>query len=122
MTHAHHDATAHHEWCGGKAVFFGAQQRSDDHVTTSFHLAIGLHHDAVAQTIEHERLLRFGEPKFPRCTGVFERSQRRRTRATVVPRDEHHIGFGFAHASGHRAHTNFGHQLHVHARFGVGVL
>ncbi len=122
VAHAHHDATAHHEWRGGKAVFFSAQQRSNNHVATGFHLPVGLHHDAVTQTVEHERLLRFGQPEFPRCASVFERSQRRRTRATVVPRDEHHIGFGFAHACSHRAHANFGHQLHVHACFRVGVL
>ena len=76
MADAHHDATAHHKRCSGKAELFGAEQCRDDDVATGLHLAVGLHHDAVAQTVQQERLLGFGEAQFPRGAGVLQRCER----------------------------------------------
>jgi hypothetical protein len=50
---AHHDAAADHERGGGEAELLGAEQRGDDDVAAGLELAVGLHHDPVAQAVEH---------------------------------------------------------------------
>ena len=115
VTHPHHHASTHYERCCSKPKFFGPKQRSNNDVTPSFHLPVSLHHDSVAQSIEQQCLLCFGQPKFPGCTNMFERCKRRCTSATIVTRDQHHVSFGFTHPGSNRADTNFGHQLDMHS-------
>ena len=57
MADAHHDAAQRDEGCGSKAEFFSPQKGSDDDVATSFHLAIGLHDDALTQVIQDKSLM-----------------------------------------------------------------
>ena len=66
--------------------------------------------------------MRFRETQFPRATGVFQRRQRRGTRSTIVAADEHHIGLGFADASGDSANAHLGDKLDVHPSERVGIL
>ena len=47
-----------------------------DDVAAGLELAVDLHDDAVAQVVEHERLLRLGQADLPRRAGVLERRQR----------------------------------------------
>ena len=70
---AHHDAAFDHERRGGEAELVGAEQRADDDVAAGLHLAVGLDRDAPAQAVQHQRLLRFGEPELPRRAGVLDR-------------------------------------------------
>ena len=94
-------------------------------ITTSrpgLHLPVGLHHDAVPQAVEQQRLLRLGQAQLPRRAGVLERRERRGAGAAVVAGDEHDVGVGLRHAGGHRADADLGHQLHVDAGARVGVL
>ena len=77
---AHHDAAQRHQRRGGKAEFLGAQQRGDDHVAAGLQLAVGLHDDAAAQIVEHERLVRFGQAQFPGNAGVLDAGLRARRR------------------------------------------
>ena len=60
VTHPHHHASTHHKRCCCKPKLFRAKQRSNNHVTSSFHLAISLHNDAVSQAVEQQCLLRLG--------------------------------------------------------------
>ena len=66
MADAHHDAAERDERRGGETKFFRAEQRGDDHVAAGLHLAVRLDHDAAAQIVQHERLVRLGEAEFPR--------------------------------------------------------
>ena len=52
VTHPHHHASTHHKRCCCKPKLFSAQKCSNNHVTSSFHLAVGLHNDAVSQAVE----------------------------------------------------------------------
>ena len=122
MTHAHHDASAYHQRRSSESEFFCAEQCCDDNVTTSLHLTICLHHDAVTKTIQHKCLLRFSETKFPRCTCVLQRCQWRCTSTAVVTRDEYYVCLCLAHTSGNCSHSNFSNQLHVNACQWVCVL
>ena len=42
-------------------------------VAARFHLAIGLHRNPSAQTVQHQRLLGFCESQFPRRSSVLNR-------------------------------------------------
>ena len=119
---AHHDAPADHERRGGEAELLGAEQRGDDHVATGLHLPVGLHHDAVAQPVEQQRLLGLGEAELPRRAGVLQRRQRRGAGAAVVTGDQHHVGLGLAHPGGDGADADLGDELDVHPGERVGVL
>ena len=72
----HHDAARDHQRRGGEAELLGAQQRGDDHVAAGLQLAVDLHHDAVAQAVEQQRLLGLGQAELPGGPGVLERRQR----------------------------------------------
>ena len=119
---AHHDAAFDHQRRGGKAELVGAQHRADDHVASGLHLAVDLHRDAAAQPVEHERLLRLGQPQFPGRAGVLDRRHRRRARAAIVARDGHVVGLGLGHAGRHRTDADLGHQLDADAGAWIGVL
>ena len=85
----HHDAARHHQRRGGEAELLGAEQRGDDHVAGGAHAAVALHGDAVAQPVEHQRLLGVGQADLPGRAGVFEatsaapRRCRRRSRRSA---------------------------------------
>ena len=113
---AHHHAAHHDERRRGEAVLLGAEQRADDDVAAGLQLAVHLHDDAVAQLVEHEHLLRLGEPELPRQPRVLEARQRRRAGAAVMARDQHDVGMRLGDARGHRAHAALGHELHVDPR------
>ena len=48
------------------------EQRGDDDVAAGLQLAVDLHDDAVAQPVQHQHLLRLGEPELPRHAGVLD--------------------------------------------------
>ncbi len=60
---------------GGESELLGAQQRRDGDVAAGLQLSVSLHAHAAAQIVQHQHLLGFGKPQFPRNTGVFERRQ-----------------------------------------------
>ena len=122
MTNAHHDATAHHKRSRCETKFFSTKKRSDDDVSSSFHLPIGLHNDAIAKPVEQQRLLGFGKTEFPWHASMFQRRQWRSTSSTIVSRNQHNIGFCFAYACGNSSDSNFRHQLHMHSSGRVRIL
>ena len=121
MADAHHDAAQRDQRRGGKTKFLRAQQRGDDDVAAGLQLAVGLHGDAAAQIVQHERLMRFGQAQFPRKAGVLDAGLRRGAGAAVVAADQHHVRVRLGHAGGDGADADFGHQLHADARVVVGV-
>ncbi len=119
---AHHDAARDHERRGGETELLAAEQRRDHDVATRLQLAVDLHDDAVAKTVEQQRLLGLGQAELPRCAGVLDRGQRRRAGATVVTGDEHHVGVRLGDTGRDGADADLGDQLHVDAGLRVGVL
>ena len=118
----HHDAARHHERRAGEAVLLGAEQRRDDDVAPGLELAVGLHHDPVAQAVEQQRLLGLGEAELPGAAGVLERRERRGAGAAVVAGDEDDVRVRLGHARRDRADPDLGDELDVHPRRRVGVL
>ena len=115
----HQDAAQRDQGRGAEAEPLGPQQGPDHHVAAGLHLAVDLHQDAVAQAVEHQRLLRLGQADLPGDAGVLDRRQRAGPGAAVVAADEHFVGVALGHARRHRAHAHLGHQLHRdHARRG----
>ena len=77
---AHHDAAGHDQRRRREAELLGAEQRADDDVAAGLELAVDLDDDAVAQVVQHERLLGLGQADLPRRARVLERRQRGRAR------------------------------------------
>ena len=119
---AHHDAAGDHQRGGGETELLAAEQRGDHDVAAGLELAVHLHHHAVAQAVEHERLLGLGEAELPRDTGVLERVQRRGAGTAVVPGNQHDVGLRLGDAGGHGADPDLGDELDVHPGRGVGAL
>src|SRR5712664_2334070 len=119
---AHHDAAAHDQRRRGETEFVRPEDRPDHHVASGLDLPVHLHGDAAAQAVEHQRLLCFRKPEFPRRARVLDRRPGGGTRAAVVPGDGDVVGFGFGHARRHGADAGFGDELHRDRRGGVRVL
>ena len=122
MALAHHQAARGNQRRRGKAEFVRAQKRRDCDIAPGAHSAVHLHGNAPAKSVEHQGLLGFRQADFPRAPGMGGRGQRRRPGAAVETRNRHMIGSAFGDARRHRAHADFGHQLHRNARFGVDAL
>ena len=73
MTLAHHDAAGDDQRRRREAELVGAEHRADDDVAAGLHLAVDLDGDSSAQTVEHQRLLRFRQTQFPRRSRVLDR-------------------------------------------------
>ena len=65
VTDAHHDAARHDERCGGEAELLGPEQGGDDDVAAGLQLTVGLQHDAAAQAVGGQGLVRLGEARAP---------------------------------------------------------
>src|SRR5262245_13959549 len=87
VTLAHHDATGGDQRRGGEAEFVCAEQRAHHHVAAGSDAAIHLHGNAAAQAVDDERLMGFGEPDFPRASGVLDRGERGRASAALETGD-----------------------------------
>ncbi len=122
MADAHHDAAHDDQRRGGEPEFLRAQERGDGDVAAGLQLTVGLHDDAVAQTIQHKRLLRLGKAEFPRNAGMLERGQRARAGAAIVAGDQDDVAVRLGDARRDRAHADLGHELHIDARAGISVL
>ena len=105
-----------------EAEFLGAEDGGDHDVAAGFEAAVGLQHDAAAQVVEHQRLVRFGDAEFPRQAGVLDARERRSAGAAGVAGNENVIGKALGHAGRNRADADFGNQLHADAGRGVAVL
>ena len=122
MTLSHHDATQRHERRRGETEFLRTQDRGDHHIAARLEPAVGLQHDAAAQVVEHERLVRFGNAQFPRQAGVLDAGERRRAGTAGIAGNQNVIGKTLGHAGRDRADAHFGDELHAHPRRRVAVL
>ncbi len=82
---AHHDAAGRDQRRRGEAHLIGAEQRGDDDVAARAQAAVDLHHNARAQPVQDQRLLRLGEADLPRAAGVLDRGQGRSAGAALKP-------------------------------------
>ena len=119
---AHHDAADGDERRGREAELLGAEQRRERDVAPGLELAVDLEHDAAAQVVHHEHLLRLGETELPRHAGVLDGRERRRAGAAVVAADEDDVGVRLGDAGRDGADAGLGHELHADARARVDVL
>ncbi len=116
---AHHHAAGRDERRGGEAHLVGAEKRGDDDVAAGFQLAVGLHPDARAETVPHQRLLRLGEPDLPRDAGVEDRGERGGSGSAVVARDENVVGTRFRDARCDSSDADLRNELHGDARLRI---
>src|SRR5579884_3393099 len=84
--------------------------------------AIDAHANAAAQSIAHQRLLRFGKAQLPRSSGMLDAAQGRGSSAARVSGDNHVIGIGLRNAGSYCADSRFGNQFHADARGWIDLL
>ena len=118
----HQDAAQRDQGRRAEAEPLGAQQGADHHVAAGPHLAVALHEDAVAEAVQDQRLLGLGQADLPGRAGMLDRRQRAGPGAAVVAADQHFVGIALGHARRHRAHADFGDELHGDHAAGVGAL
>ena len=111
MTLAHHDATFHHQRRCRKTDFIGAQQGSDSHVATGFHLSVSLNPHPATQSVQYQSLLGFRQAQLPGRAGMLDRRHRRSACAAVVAGNHQMICLSLADAGGNGAHTDTRNQL-----------
>ena len=122
MALAHHDAAGGDQRRGGEAELVGAEQRADDDVAAGAQAAVDLHGDARAQPVQHQRLLRLGEPDLPRAAGMLDRGQRRGAGAALEAGDRDVVGARLGDAGRDRADADLGDELHRDVGGRVDVL
>ena len=61
MALPHHDTTHSDERRRGKTPLLRAEQAGNGNIAASADLTVGLHSDAAAKVVEHERLVGLGE-------------------------------------------------------------
>ena len=118
---AHHHAADGDQHRGGEAEFLSSQQGADDYVAPGFELAVNLDPDAVAEVVEHQRLLSFSQAELPRQAGMFDRGERGSAGAAVVAADQHHVGMTFGNPGRHSSHADFRNQLNRNSGGGIGI-
>ena len=101
VTDSHHYATRNHERRCSKSKLFCSKQSCNYNIAARFHLAVCLHGNAAAQFVEHQRLLCFRQPQFPRRSSVFERIERACPRSSVVATDQNDVGKCLGYACRH---------------------
>ena len=104
---------------GREAHLVGAEHRRDDDVAAGLQLAVGLHPDARAQVVQHQRLLGLGEPDLPGDARAVDRGQRRGAGAAVVAGDQHVVGVALRDAGGDGADAHLGDELDRDPRRGL---
>ena len=119
---AHHDAALHDEGGGGGAPLLRAQEGRNRQIARGLHLTVGLHHDAVAKLVAHQRLVGFGQAQFPGQAGMLDGTERGGAGAAVEAGDQDGVGLRFADARGDGANAGLGDELDVDARLAVGIL
>ena len=121
VTFAHHDAAQRDQRRCGETEFIGAQQRTDGHVTPGAQPPVHLDGDTPAQSIQHERLLRFRKADFPRRPSMGKRCQRRSTGAAFITCDRDMVGARLRDTGGHGSDAHFRNQFHRDTRARIGV-
>ena len=121
MAFAHHHTARRNQRRGREAKLVSPQKRADNHIAPGAQAAVNLHGDARAQIVQHQRLMGFGQPDFPRAAGMFDRGQRAGTRAALKTRNRDMVGARFRNACGNRADANLGDEFDRNIGFGIGV-
>ncbi len=122
MALPHHDAAHGDQRRGAKAKLFRPQHGGDHHVPAGLQPAVRLQHDATAQIVQHQGLMRFGDAQFPRQPRVLDTGQRRRPGPPPVTRDQDMVRKALGDARGNRADADFRNQLDADPRLRIGIL
>ncbi len=122
MALSHHDAAKRDQRCGRKTELFGTQQRRDHDIAAGLQAAIGLQHNAAAQIVQHQDLMRFGDAQFPWQSSMLDAGQWRSTGSARVTGDQNVVRMRFGDARCDHADADFADQFDADPRRAVGVL
>ena len=111
VTDTRHDTALGNHRAGAKAVFVGPQHRRHHHIATGGDPAVGAQADAVADAVDQQGLVGFGQADFPRQTNRFDAAQRAGAGAAAVAADVDDIGIAFGNTGGNRTNAHFRDQF-----------
>ena len=115
-----HHAAKSQQQRSGETEFLRAEQGRDDDVAACAELSIYLQLDFAAQVVLYQCLMCFGQTDFPRHACMFDGTERRGSRAAVVPGNDDHIGMSLRNTRRDCADTVFGDKFHGDSRGAVG--
>ena len=111
MALPHHNTAHSDERRRSEAPLLRTKHASDCNVTTSTDLTVGLHRNTPTKVVQHESLVRLSETKLPRQTRALDTRPARRTRTTIVARDENVVRLRLRHARGDNSNSRLGDEL-----------
>ena len=114
----HHASDCQQRRCA-EAEFVGAQNCRENNVPGEFQASVHTEREPRTEAGANQRVMGLAQPDFPRKPGILDRSERRRTRAAVVPAYGNDVGAGFCDPGGNDAHAGSGNQFHADARLRV---
>ena len=98
-----HDAAHGDQAERSDAKFFGTQDGSDDDVASGLEAAVGAQLDAVAQAVEGQHLIGFGQAHFPWRAGIFDAGLGGCAGAADIAGNQNDVGMRLGNAGGNRA-------------------
>ena len=101
---------------------FSAEKSGDGDVAAGEQFAVDFQGDAVAQAVEEQRLLDFGQADFPGQAGMAQAGTRRSAGPAVIAADDDVVGFCFDDTGCNRADAGAGRQFDADRSLAVGVL
>ena len=101
---------------------FSAEESGDGDVAAGEQFAVDFQGDAVAQAVEEQCLLDFGQADFPGQAGMAQAGTRRSAGPAVIAADDDVVGFCFDDTGCNRADAGAGRQFDADRSLAVGVL
>eukprot|EP01137_Pigoraptor_chileana_P031731 Opistho-2@20015 len=122
MALAHHCAPERNERRRRKPKLLRPEQRRQHDVASRAQLAVRLQHNAPAEIVQHERLVRLCQAKLPRQPRMLDARPAAGAGPAVVARDQNVLRVALSNARSNDAHAGFRHELHRYARRWIGAL
>ena len=121
IAHAHHDAAEAHQRRGCKSELLRAEHTGNCHIAAGHKLAVCFEAHTAAQTVGNEALVRFGQTKLPRKTGIVNGTARGRAGSAVIAGNEHRLRACLGNACGNGTNARLGDELDGNISVFVGA-
>ncbi len=94
----------------------GAKNRSEHDIPRKFQASVHAQREPRTQARANQRVVSFAQSNLPGKPRVLDGSQRRRSRAAIVPANSNDVSARLRHSRGNDAHAGAGNKLYTDAR------
>src|SRR5260221_12795382 len=109
-------------WPRAESDLSRAKNARQHNIAPGFKLTISLQSDPPAQAIHHQRLVRLGNAKLERQSGMFDGALWTRPRAAVIAADDDQVSVGFGDTCRDSSYTRFRDEFHADPRVWIAIL